>query len=99
MVGVAMETVIKETQNSVRESRLYKCNTCEALAEFHIAPEWLRPGGTLYQVALQTYGTLTTEKSYNFTVQGTFVHSFVRSFVHSFISPFIQLVYRITYHI
>ncbi len=71
MVGVAMETVIKETQNSVRESRLYKCNTCEALAEFHIAPEWLRPGGTLYQLALQVHGTLAPDKTYNFKVQST----------------------------
>ena len=70
MVGVKMDAVIEEARQATLENRLYRCNTCEAIVEFHVAPEWLRPGGVLYSLALKTHASLSEEKNYNFTYQG-----------------------------
>ncbi len=70
MVGVTMDTVIEEARQAVSDGRLYRCGTCDGIAEFHVAPEWLRPGGMLYNLAQKTHNTLSPDKNYNFTLQG-----------------------------
>ena len=33
-----MDAVIEEARQATLENRLYRCNTCEAIVEFHVAP-------------------------------------------------------------
>ncbi len=70
MVNSRLEDVIEHTRTAVLENRLYRCMTCDSVVEFHVAPEWLRPGGMLYDLARRSHGTLSPDKSYNFTLQG-----------------------------
>ena len=70
MVGVLPEVVLGETVRCVREKRLYRCLTCEAICQFRIILEWLQPGGNLYQMAVQSHGKLRTDKRYSFRLEG-----------------------------
>ena len=68
MVGVKPETVTKATKLAVTDGRLYRCLSCNALCELHvdISSEMLKPGGELYNIAMQTHGPLKEGVSYAF---------------------------------
>ncbi|XP_061425634.1 deubiquitinating protein VCPIP1 isoform X2 [Lethenteron reissneri] len=54
------------TALALRERRLYRCLSCEALLEFDVPAEWLAPGGRLYELARRSHGLLRTDRSYSF---------------------------------
>lgn len=71
MVGVKPETVTMAAKSAVADGRLYRCLSCNALSEMHfdISSEVLRPGGELYNLAVDTYGPLEEGVSYPFPHQ------------------------------
>ena len=75
MVGTTPEVVIEATQRALREHRLYRCLTCDAITEWKVPTEWLRPGGSLYTLAVDTHGPLDVKKAYSFPTHGTVVNS------------------------
>lgn len=64
------DVVVAATQKAVREGRLYRCLTCEALCEYEMAEEWFRKGGNLYNLAVKQHGALQEDKRYSFPLQG-----------------------------
>lgn len=71
MVGVKPETVTKAAKSAITDGRLYRCLSCNALCELHvdISSEMLKPGGELYNIAVQTHGPLKEGLSYSFPAQ------------------------------
>ncbi|XP_029929955.1 deubiquitinating protein VCIP135 [Myripristis murdjan] len=66
VIGVQPEEVTEATKKSVMENRLHRCLICGALSELHVPPEWLAPGGKLYNLAKSTHGQLRPDKNYSF---------------------------------
>ncbi|XP_076837367.1 deubiquitinating protein VCPIP1 [Brachyhypopomus gauderio] len=66
VIGIQPEEVIEAAKKSVQENRLHRCLICSALSELHVPPDWLVPGGKLYNLAKSTHGTLRVDKNYNF---------------------------------
>ncbi|XP_034411424.1 deubiquitinating protein VCIP135 [Cyclopterus lumpus] len=66
VIGVQPEEVTEAAKKSVTENRLHRCLICGALSELHVPPEWLIPGGKLYNLAKSTHGQLRPDKNYSF---------------------------------
>ncbi|XP_040028364.2 deubiquitinating protein VCPIP1 [Gasterosteus aculeatus] len=66
VIGVQPEEVTEAAKRSVTENRLHRCLICGALSELHVPPEWLVPGGKLYNLAKSTHGQLRPDKNYSF---------------------------------
>ncbi|KAK1878559.1 Deubiquitinating protein VCIP135 [Dissostichus eleginoides] len=66
VIGIQPEEVTEAAKRSVMENRLHRCLICGALSELHIPPEWLLPGGKLYNLAKSTHGQLRPDKNYSF---------------------------------
>ncbi|TNN32920.1 Deubiquitinating protein VCIP135 [Liparis tanakae] len=66
VIGVQPEEVTEAAKKSVTEHRLRRCLVCGALSELHVPPEWLVPGGKLYDLAAATHGQLRPDKNYSF---------------------------------
>ncbi|XP_037538378.1 deubiquitinating protein VCIP135 isoform X2 [Nematolebias whitei] len=66
VIGVQPEEVTEAAKKSVMENRLHRCLICGALSELHVPPEWLVPGGKLYNLAKSTHGQLRPDKNYSF---------------------------------
>ncbi|XP_010882134.1 deubiquitinating protein VCIP135 [Esox lucius] len=66
VIGVQPEEVTEAAKKSVMENRLHRCLICNALSELHVLPEWLAPGGKLYNLAKSTHGQLRPDKNYSF---------------------------------
>ncbi|KAM9307851.1 deubiquitinating protein VCPIP1 [Gastrophryne carolinensis] len=66
VIGVQPEEVIAAAKKAVYENRLHKCLVCGALSELLVPPEWLAPGGKLYNLAKSTHGQLKPDKNYSF---------------------------------
>ncbi|XP_066508884.1 deubiquitinating protein VCPIP1-like [Hoplias malabaricus] len=66
VIGIQPEEVTEAAKKSVQENRLHRCLICNALSELHMPPEWLVPGGKLYNLAKSTHGTLRGDKNYSF---------------------------------
>ncbi|XP_068423851.1 deubiquitinating protein VCPIP1 [Clinocottus analis] len=66
VIGVQPEEVTEAAKKSVTENRLHRCLICGALSELHVPPEWLVPGGKLYNLAKTTHGQLRPDKNYSF---------------------------------
>ncbi|CDQ73952.1 unnamed protein product [Oncorhynchus mykiss] len=66
VIGVQPEEVTEAARKSVMENRLHRCLICNALSELHVLPEWLAPGGKLYNLAKSTHGKLRPDKNYSF---------------------------------
>ncbi|KAJ8277678.1 hypothetical protein GJAV_G00078500 [Gymnothorax javanicus] len=66
VIGVQPEEVTEAAKKSVLENRLHRCLICGALSELHVPPEWLAPGGKLYNLAKSTHGQLRPDKNYSF---------------------------------
>ncbi|XP_033011223.1 deubiquitinating protein VCIP135 [Lacerta agilis] len=66
VIGVQPEDVTAAAKKAVVDNRLHKCLICGALSELHVAPEWLAPGGKLYNLAKSTHGQLRPDKNYSF---------------------------------
>ncbi|XP_055722956.1 deubiquitinating protein VCPIP1 [Salvelinus fontinalis] len=66
VIGVQPEEVTEAARKSVVENRLHRCLICNALSELHVLPEWLAPGGKLYNLAKSTHGKLRPDKNYSF---------------------------------
>ncbi|KAM8839277.1 LOW QUALITY PROTEIN: deubiquitinating protein VCPIP1 [Synchiropus picturatus] len=66
VIGIQPEEVTEAAKKSVTENRLHRCLICGALSELHVPPEWLVPGGKLYNLAKSTHGTLRQDKNYSF---------------------------------
>lgn len=66
VIGAQPEDVTTAAKKAVEESRLHRCLVCGALSELHVAPEWLSPGGKLYNLAKSTHGQLRSDKNYSF---------------------------------
>jgi len=66
VIGVQPEEVTEAAKKSVTENRLHRCLLCGALSELHVPPEWLVPGGKLYDLAKATHGQLRPDKNYSF---------------------------------
>ncbi|KAM5157662.1 deubiquitinating protein VCPIP1 [Mantella aurantiaca] len=66
VIGVQPEEVTGAAKKAVSENRLHKCLVCNALSELLVAPEWLAPGGKLYNLAKSTHGQLKPDKNYSF---------------------------------
>ncbi|KAM3840794.1 deubiquitinating protein VCPIP1 [Vipera latastei] len=66
VIGVQPEDVTAAAKKAVMDSRLHKCLICCALSELHVPPEWLAPGGKLYNLAKSTHGQLRPDKNYSF---------------------------------
>ncbi|KAE8598926.1 hypothetical protein XENTR_v10016992 [Xenopus tropicalis] len=66
VIGVQPEEVIAAAKKAVLENRLHKCLICGALSELLVPPEWLAPGGKLYNLAKTTHGQLKPDKNYSF---------------------------------
>ncbi|XP_072267200.1 deubiquitinating protein VCPIP1 [Pyxicephalus adspersus] len=66
VIGVQPEEVTAAAMKAVCENRLHKCLVCGALSELLVAPEWLAPGGKLYNLAKSTHGQLKPDKNYSF---------------------------------
>jgi deubiquitinating protein VCIP135 len=69
---MASEEVIGTAQKALKEERLFRCLTCDAILERVVAEEGLRPGGAHYQLALSTneYKKLASDKMYSFPHSG-----------------------------
>lgn len=66
VIGVQPEDVTAAAKKAVMDNRLHKCLVCGALSELHVPPEWLAPGGKLYNLAKSTHGQLRPDKNYSF---------------------------------
>ncbi|KAG8133660.1 hypothetical protein E2320_011437 [Naja naja] len=66
VIGVQPEDVTAAAKKAVMDNRLHKCLICCALSELHVPPEWLAPGGKLYNLAKSTHGQLRPDKNYSF---------------------------------
>ncbi|XP_068093561.1 deubiquitinating protein VCPIP1 [Hyperolius riggenbachi] len=66
VIGVQPEDVTAAAKKAVSENRLHKCLICGALSELLVPPEWLAPGGKLYNLAKSTHGQLKPDKNYSF---------------------------------
>ncbi|XP_065255412.1 deubiquitinating protein VCPIP1 [Emys orbicularis] len=66
VIGVQPEDVTAAAKKAVVDNRLHKCLICGALSELHVPPEWLAPGGKLYNLAKSTHGQLRPDKNYSF---------------------------------
>ncbi|XP_054452264.1 LOW QUALITY PROTEIN: deubiquitinating protein VCPIP1 [Anoplopoma fimbria] len=66
VIGIQPEEVTEAAKKSVTENRLHRCLICGALSELHVPPEWLVPGGKLYNLAKSTHGHLRPDKNYSF---------------------------------
>ncbi|KAI3374137.1 hypothetical protein L3Q82_006001 [Scortum barcoo] len=66
VIGIQPEEVTEAAKKSVMENRLHRCLICGALSELHVPPEWLVPGGKLYNLAKSTHGQLRPDKNYSF---------------------------------
>ncbi|XP_033854959.3 deubiquitinating protein VCPIP1-like [Acipenser ruthenus] len=66
VIGVQPEEVTEAARKAVIENRLHRCLICNALSELHVPPEWLAPGGKLYNLAKTTHGQLRADKNYSF---------------------------------
>lgn len=66
VIGIQPEEVTEAAKKSVMENRLHRCLICGALSELHVPPEWLVPGGKLYNLAKSTHGQLRQDKNYSF---------------------------------
>ncbi|KAK5860473.1 hypothetical protein PBY51_021948 [Eleginops maclovinus] len=66
VIGIQPEEVTEAAKRSVMENRLHRCLICGALSELHVPPEWLLPGGKLYNLAKSTHGQLRPDKNYSF---------------------------------
>ncbi|KAK1172751.1 hypothetical protein AOXY_G5409 [Acipenser oxyrinchus oxyrinchus] len=66
VIGVQPEEVTEAARKAVIENRLHRCLICNALSELHVPPEWLAPGGKLYNLAKTTHGQLKADKNYSF---------------------------------
>ncbi|MEE6463836.1 hypothetical protein FKM82_006072 [Ascaphus truei] len=66
VIGVQPEEVTSAAKKAVLENRLHKCLVCGALSELLAPPEWLAPGGKLYNLAKTTHGQLKPDKNYSF---------------------------------
>ncbi|KAM4705412.1 deubiquitinating protein VCPIP1 [Rhinophrynus dorsalis] len=66
VIGVQPEEVTAAAKKAVLENRLHKCLMCGALSELMVPPEWLAPGGKLYNLAKTTHGQLKSDKNYSF---------------------------------
>ncbi|XP_077208383.1 deubiquitinating protein VCPIP1 isoform X1 [Paroedura picta] len=66
VIGVQPEDVTAAAKKAVMDNRLHKCLICGALSEIHVPPEWLAPGGKLYNLAKSTHGQLRPDKNYSF---------------------------------
>ncbi|XP_077580982.1 deubiquitinating protein VCPIP1 [Stigmatopora nigra] len=66
VVGVQPEEVTEAAKRSAAENRLRRCLLCGALSELHVPPDWLAPGGKLYELAKSTHGQLRPDKNYSF---------------------------------
>ncbi|MBN3309692.1 VCIP1 protein, partial [Amia calva] len=66
VIGVQPEEVTEAAKKAVMENRLHRCLICNALSELHVPPEWLAPGGKLYNLAKTTHGQLRPDKNYSF---------------------------------
>ncbi|KAM6920254.1 deubiquitinating protein VCPIP1 [Lycodopsis pacificus] len=66
VIGIQPEEVTEAAKKSVTENRLHRCLICGALSELHVPPEWLVPGGKLYNLAKSTHGQLRPDKNYSF---------------------------------
>ncbi|XP_035526351.1 deubiquitinating protein VCIP135 [Morone saxatilis] len=66
VIGIQPEEVTEAAKKSVLENRLHRCLICGALSELHVPPEWLVPGGKLYNLAKSTHGQLRPDKNYSF---------------------------------
>ncbi|KAI4893112.1 hypothetical protein NFI96_020638 [Prochilodus magdalenae] len=66
VIGIQPEEVTEAAKKSVQDNRLHRCLICSALSELHVPPEWLVPGGKLYNLAKSTHGTLRGDKNYSF---------------------------------
>lgn len=65
--GVSHEIVTDATKSAVEESRLFRCLICSAVT--CVPPHWLRPGGQLYDKALDRYD-LEDGMMYKFPIDG-----------------------------
>ena len=77
MVYMSMADVLHQTVQAVRQNRLYRCLTCEAVSLHNVEDSWFKPTGALYQLAVKTNGKLDEMKRYTFPAQG----------MHSVITP------------
>ncbi|MGH0128834.1 UNVERIFIED_CONTAM: hypothetical protein FKN15_036380 [Acipenser sinensis] len=66
VIGVQPEEVTEAARKAVMENRLHRCLICNALSELHVPPEWLAPGGKLYNLAKTTHEQLRADKNYSF---------------------------------
>ncbi|XP_061696440.1 deubiquitinating protein VCPIP1 isoform X2 [Syngnathoides biaculeatus] len=66
VIGVQPEEVTEAARKSVAEHRLHRCLVCGALLELRVPPDWLVPGGKLYDLAESTHGRLRPDKNYSF---------------------------------
>lgn len=66
VIGIQPEEVTEAAKKSIMENRLHRCLICGALSELHVPPEWLVPGGKLYNLAKSTHGQLRPDKNYSF---------------------------------
>ncbi|CAB1437621.1 unnamed protein product [Pleuronectes platessa] len=66
VIGIQPEEVTEAAKKSVMENRLHRCLICGALSELHVPPDWLVPGGKLYNLAKSTHGQLRPDKNYSF---------------------------------
>ncbi|KAG8570715.1 hypothetical protein GDO81_011384 [Engystomops pustulosus] len=66
VIGIQPEEVTSAAKKAVQENRLYKCLICGALSDLVVSPEWLSPGGKLYNLAKSTHGQLKPDKNYSF---------------------------------
>ncbi|XP_061549916.1 deubiquitinating protein VCPIP1 [Phycodurus eques] len=66
VIGIQPEEVTEAAKKSVAENRLHRCLICGALSELHVPPDWLVPGGKLYDLAESTHGRLRPDKNYSF---------------------------------
>ncbi|XP_043921815.1 deubiquitinating protein VCPIP1-like [Protopterus annectens] len=66
VIGAHPDEVTEAAKKAVLENRLHKCLICGALSELNILPEWLAPGGKLYDLAKATHGQLRSDKNYSF---------------------------------
>ncbi|KAI8501465.1 Deubiquitinating protein VCIP135 [Branchiostoma belcheri] len=69
VVGVQPEVVTEATQSAIRNERLYRCLTCDAVMEYSVGSDLLKRGGALYQLAVRTHGKLQVGKNYHFPLQ------------------------------
>jgi len=71
-VGTDPDFVVDHTQRAVASQQLFRCLTCEALSEHAADPDWFRPGGLLYKLAIETQKILDPTKEYSFPLHGKY---------------------------